>query len=113
LSPPLLDGSVYPADLQHYTTLIVQGFDLGLLLPVSFVSGILLIKKKPLGYLTATTYVVFLSVLMTALSAKITAMGWNGVNIIPAVYIIALLNLLTIGCAIMIIRSIHQSTVNK
>jgi len=44
--PPLLDGSVYPVDLQHYTTMIVQGFDLGLLLPVSFVAGILLVRKK-------------------------------------------------------------------
>lgn len=106
--PPLIDGSIYPVDLQHYTTLIVQGFDLGLLLPVSFVAGILFIKKRPLGYLTGTTYIVFLSVLMTALSAKITAMGWNGVNIFPAVFIIAILNTVTIGCAVITIRSIHQ-----
>ena len=30
--PPLLEGSVYPVEVQHYTTLIVQGLDLGLLL---------------------------------------------------------------------------------
>lgn len=26
--PPLVDGSIYPKELQHYTTLVVQGFDL-------------------------------------------------------------------------------------
>jgi hypothetical protein len=29
--PPLLDGSLYPAGLNHFTTMIVQGFDLALL----------------------------------------------------------------------------------
>jgi hypothetical protein len=86
--PPLLDGSIYLVDLQHYTTMIVQGFDLGLLLPVSFVAGILLVRKKPMGYLTAVPYIVFLSILMTALSAKIIAMGISEVNIIPEVFII-------------------------
>ncbi len=49
--PPLLNGTIYPESLQHYTTLIVQGFDLGMLLPLAFVSGWLLIRRKPMGYL--------------------------------------------------------------
>lgn len=104
--PPLLDGTIYPNDLQHYTTLIVQGFDLGLLLPISFISGLLLKRKKPMGYLTGVPYVIFLSILMTSLSAKIMAMGINGVNIIPAVFIIPAINLVTIICAVMMLRSI-------
>jgi hypothetical protein len=44
--PPLLNGTLYPKALEHYTTLIVQGIDLGLLLPLAFVSGYLLISKK-------------------------------------------------------------------
>lgn len=104
--PPLLDGTIYPNDLQHYTTLIVQGFDLGLLLPISFISGLLLKRKNPMGYLTGVPYVIFLSILMTSLSAKIIAMGINGVNIIPAVFIIPAINLVTITCAVMMLRSI-------
>lgn len=104
--PPLLDGSVYPVQLQHYTTLIVQGFDLGLLLPVSFVAGWLLYKKRPLGFLTATPYIVFLSILMTALTAKIIAMAMTGVNVIPAVFIIPAINLLTILAAILMIKKV-------
>lgn len=48
--PPLLDGSIYPSSLDHYTTLIVQGFDLALLLPSAAVSGILLIRRRPWGF---------------------------------------------------------------
>lgn len=109
--PPLLDGSVYPVDLQHYTTMIVQGFDLGLLLPVSFVAGWLLLKKRPMGFLIGVPYIVFLSVLMSALSAKIIAMGINGVNIIPAVFIIPAINLVTIVCAVLMVKNTKENKV--
>jgi hypothetical protein len=109
--PPLLDGSVYPVDLQHYTTMIVQGFDLGLLLPVSFVAGWLLLKKRPMGFLIGVPYIVFLSVLMSALTAKIIAMGINGVNIIPAVFIIPAINLVTIVCAVLMVKNTKENKV--
>lgn len=106
--PPLLDGSLYPINLQHYTTLIVQGLDLGLLLPIAFVSAILFLKKKPLGYLFTTVYFVFLSILMTALTGKIIAMAVSGVNVFPVVFIIPTFNLLTIICSVLLIRSINN-----
>ena len=83
--PPLLDGTLYPSNLEHYTTLIVQGLDLGLLLPMAFVSALLCLKRKPLGYLFTTVYFVFLSLLMTALTAKIIAMAITGVNVFPEI----------------------------
>ncbi len=105
--PPLLDGSIYPLELQHYTTLIVQGLDLGLLLPLSFVSGLLLIRRRETGYLLGPVYLVFLSFLMTALVAKIVAMGLTGVNIMPAVIIIPATALITITCTVLMFRSIR------
>lgn len=108
--PPLIDGSLYPTQLQHYTTLIVQGFDLGLLLPLAFVSGWLLAKKRPLGYLAGTTYIVFLSFLMTALTAKIIAMALHQVNVVPAIIIIPAFNLISIICAWGMIRSVKNPT---
>jgi hypothetical protein len=104
--PPLLDGSLYPTNLQHYTTLIVQGLDLGLLLPIAFVSAVLFLRKKPLGYLFTTVYFVFLSILMTALTGKIIAMAVSGVNVFPAVYIIPTFNLITILCTFLLLRNI-------
>lgn len=104
--PPLVNGSLYPSALEHYTTLIVQGMDLGLLLPLAFISGLLFIKMKPVGYLAGTTYIIFLSILMTALTAKIVAMALNDVNVVPAIFIIPLINLITIFCAVLLIKNI-------
>jgi hypothetical protein len=108
--PPLIDGTVYPVELNHYTTLIVQGFDLGLLLPICFVAGIMLIRNSSDGYLYATPYVVFLSILMSSLTAKIIAMAMNGVNVIPVIFIIPVINIITILCAFLMIRSISSKT---
>ncbi len=104
--PPLIDGTIYPEELFHFTTLVVQGLDLGLLLPLSFVSGYLLFRTTALGLVSGTVYIVFLSLLMTALSAKIVAMALNGVNVIPAVFIIPAFNLLTVWLAFRIIQTI-------
>ena len=106
--PPLLDGTIIPQQVEHYTTLIVQGLDLGLLLPLAFVSGWLFIKKRPFGYLLAPVYLVFLSILMTALTAKVIAMGLLGQNIIPAIVIIPLFALIAIGCSILIFKNIKK-----
>ena len=93
--PPLLDGSLYPNEVDHYTTLIVQGFDLGLMLPLSAVSGILLFQRKPLGFLLGLVYLVFLLFLMAALIAKLVAMGLYGAPIFPAICIIPVIWVMT------------------
>ena len=107
--PPLLNGSIYPAGLQHYTTLIVQGLDLGLMLPLGFVSGCLLYKKQALGYLGGITYIVFLAILMSALSAKIVAMAMAGVNVFPAVVLIPAFNALAILLSILVLKAIPST----
>lgn len=111
--PPLLDGSIYPKALEHYTTLVVQGIDLGLLLPISFVSGFLFIKKSSWGYLFAPVYLVFLSILMTALSAKITGMGILGFNIVPAVYIIPIFNIVSVVTTFKVLKSLSKNDTAK
>lgn len=107
--PPLLDGSVYPGEVNHYTTLTVQGLDLALFLPISFVSGLLLIKKNPFGYLIGTVTLVFLTLLMTALLAKIIAMALSGVNVIPSVFIIPAILAFSLICCILMIKNIKLS----
>lgn len=106
--PPLLDGSIIPGQVEHYTTLIVQGLDLGLLLPLSFVSGLLFVRRKPFGYLLTPVYFIFLSILMAALTAKVIAMGMLGQNIIPAIVIIPFFGVVSIFCSILIFKSIRE-----
>ena len=64
---PLLAGRLYPAGLAHLTTMIVQGFDLALLLPASFVAGVAYLRRRPPGGLLAPVYAVFLVLQMLAL----------------------------------------------
>jgi hypothetical protein len=107
--PPLLDRSIIPVQVEHYTTLVVQGLDLGLLLPAGFISGLLFSKKRPFGYLFTPIYFVFLSLLMTALSAKVIAMALLGYNVIPAIIIIPVFNLLSILSAVLIFKNISTA----
>jgi len=107
--PPLLDGSIIPVEVAHYTTLIVQGLDLGLLLPAAALSGMLLRKKRAAGYLYGPVYFVFLVLLMAALVAKIAAMGAIGYNIVPAVFIIPFFLLMSIVCTVLLFRNIKES----
>jgi hypothetical protein len=105
----MIDGSVYPVALEHYTTLIVQGLDLGFLLPLAVITGVLLIKKNRFGYLLGLGYFVFLSILMTALGAKIVAMGMNGYNIIPVIFIIPTFNIVAIICSILLFKNLKTN----
>ncbi len=106
--PPLIDGTIYPKQLQHYTTLIVQGFDLGLLLPISFVVGILAIRKNNFGYLFTTIYVIFLSFLMLALTSKIIFMANAGENVIPVIFIMPTIALIAILFSFLILKNINK-----
>lgn len=85
--PPIFDGTIIPREVQHYTTLIVQGLDLSIFLPFAMVSGIMAVKKLPYGYLFTTIYMVFLSILMLALVSKILFMARTGANVVPVVFI--------------------------
>jgi hypothetical protein len=107
--PPLLDGTVVPVQAEHYTTLIVQGLDLAILLPAAIISAALLINRQPLGFLLCPVYFIFLSILMTALTAKLIMMAMNGYNIVPAIFIIPVFNVTCILCTIAILKHIHNN----
>lgn len=109
--PPIMDGTIIPEQVEHYTTLIVQGLDLGLLLPLSFVSGWLFIQRKPMGYLLAPIYFGFLSLLMTALTAKVIAMAQLGQEVMPAIIIIPLFNITAILCTVLIFKHLKEKEV--
>lgn len=105
--PPLLNGSI-PIQVEHYTTLVVQGLDLALLLPIAFVAGVLLLKDKPLGYLLVPVYMHFLALLMTALSAKIIGMSLLGTEVGPAIIVIPIINLTAILCVVLIWKNMNE-----
>ena len=104
--PPWLDGSIIPRQVEHYTTLVVQGLDLAILLPVAAVAGVLFMQKQPFGYLLAPIYLIFLALLMTALNAKVIAMGMLQYDVMPVIFIIPAFNLLAIAGALLVVKNI-------
>lgn len=108
---PLLSGSLYPQGLNHYTTMIVQGFDLGIFLPLGFVSGLLAIKKKTWGIIFSTIYVIFLSILMLALTSKIIFMANIGANVIPVIFIMPTICVLSIILSILLMKNIKKNQI--
>lgn len=107
--PPLFDQSWIPVSVEHYTTLIVQGFDLSILLPLSIVCGWCGIRKYSAAYVLVPIYTIFLSLLMLALIAKIIAMGWAGQNIIPVIFIIPLIFLVSAVNSVMLLRNTMEA----
>lgn len=105
--PPLFDRTIYPASLEHYTTLIVQGLDLGLLLPLCVYCGVMAIRGDKTAEIGAIVYLVFLAFLMSALTAKLVAMGLNDVPILPAIVIIPTILSVDLVMAIRALRAIR------
>lgn len=104
--PPLVDGTIYPKELQNFTTLIVQGNDLALMLPISFVLGVLYLNRKPDGLVFAPVYLVFLCFLMLALIAKIVAMSTTGVAVGPPLVIIPMFWLISLSGTWLVLKKV-------
>lgn len=104
--PPLINKSIYPISLQHYTTLIVQGFDLGIFLPLGFVSALLALRKNNFGNIFTIIYVVFLSILMTALTSKVIFMAYAGANVVPVIFIMPTIGIFSSILSFQLLRQI-------
>lgn len=69
---PMMAGT-FPVELEHYTTLVIQVLDLGLLMPVAFLTAYLLLKRRRWGVPLAVVFAIKSSTLATA----VTMMGFN------------------------------------
>ncbi|WP_108462406.1 hypothetical protein [Devosia naphthalenivorans] len=105
--PPLLQGTLYPTGLAHFTTMIVQGFDLALFLPASLFAGYYYLRRSNAGDILAPVYAVFLSLQMAALLAKIGWMAALGMSAGPALLIIPMLLLGAVIAAYLALKP-HQ-----
>ncbi|HEY0604382.1 MAG TPA: hypothetical protein VGD58_15785 [Herpetosiphonaceae bacterium] len=97
--PPLLRGET-PA-LENTTTLFIQALDLGVIVPLSFVSGVLLLRRNAWGYLLASVAVLKFLTLGLAVSAMGINMARIGVPVSPIELVVfpalALVNLIMVG----------------
>ena len=105
--PPILSGRLYPTGLAHFTSLVVQGFDLAIFLPMSVIVAVMTLRQHPSGAAMVAVYVVFLAILMLALLAKIIAMALSGQNVIPAVFLIPTIGGIAFFAAIKLLMQLH------
>jgi hypothetical protein len=80
--PALVSGAV-PFGLDSYSTLFVQAGDLGLVVPLALLTGILLLRQRPVGYLLAGVVLVKGATLGLALIAMMLSMAAAGVAFAP------------------------------
>ncbi|MDH8678759.1 hypothetical protein QE109_11405 [Fusibacter bizertensis] len=76
-----LTSGAAPAGLEHYTTLVIQGMDLGFIVPTAVFSGISLLKRKPLGYLLSSVIIIKAITMLTAISAMILNSIRQGISV--------------------------------
>jgi hypothetical protein len=106
---PTLMKEVPPVGLEHYTTLVIQALDLGFVIPTSILAAILLMKRKPYGYLLASVMIIKDITLLTALSAMVVLQmlaGMKGMFVMLA--IVVLFNLIVIYCMYLIMKNTKE-----
>ncbi|MBS4535648.1 hypothetical protein GOQ29_08440 [Clostridium sp. D2Q-14] len=78
--PPLISGGI-PYGLESYSTLTIQVFDLGLIVPLSILSGVLLLKKRPWGYLLTSILLIKGLTLYTAVAVMAIVQVLVGIEV--------------------------------
>jgi hypothetical protein len=108
---PSLKQGITPKILDQYTTLTIQAMDLGFVVPTTILASILLIKRKPSGYLLASVMIIKEVALVTAIIAMIIGQIHSGVYV-PLVQILmfTIFDLLLIYFIILIMRNIDEKT---
>jgi hypothetical protein len=103
--PPLLQNGT-PA-LENTTTLVIQTMDLGLIVPLAILSGILLLRRSAWGELLASVFVMKAITMGLAVSAMAINMALVGVSDSLAIVIPFLLITLTnLVIAVLLLRNV-------
>ena len=106
---PALLANQPPIGLESYTTLIIQALDLGLIMPTAFLSGILLWKHRPWGYLLASIVLVKGFTMLLAVSAMAVNMILAGVQVsIGETIMFPALALVDIGMTVTLLRNVSE-----
>lgn len=58
----LMEGT-YPQNLAHYTTDVTTMIDVGVILPACFIAGVFILRRKPIGYVMASTLLILLALI--------------------------------------------------
>ncbi len=106
--PPLLQGQP-PAGLESMTTLVIQAMDLGLILPLAILSGVLLLRRSAWGYLLASVSVMKFLTMGLAVSTMGVNMALTGVPISPVeLGVFPTITLLNLVMAVLLLKNVQS-----
>ena len=111
---PLMAGQA-PANLGPYTTMFTHGFDLAATItPATVVTGIFLLKRKPLGYLLAAPLLILCTIIGVVVIAQTVSQTLVGFVFPIGVYIgmigsWVVMGGFAIGLAISFFRNISET----
>lgn len=109
--PPLISGTV-PESVEHYTTLIIQAMDLGIVIPAMITAGVLTLRKNRIGYFLSVLLSVKILTLLVSISAMMIGMTKNGVPpTIVEMIVFGTFNLIALTNIIFAVKSIKPLTV--
>lgn len=110
---PTITKGTMPEGLEHYTTLVIQGMDLGFIVPLAFISGVLLIKRNDFGYLMSSVILVKGLTMGAALTAMIIGQAAAGVQMsLVQIIMVPLFSIVIIYCLVLILKNIDPKRFN-
>jgi hypothetical protein len=82
VGPPILTG-LPPAGLESAITMVIQALDLGVIVPTSLITAVLLLRKQAWGYALSSVVLLKILTMGTALISMIISQMIAGVTIDP------------------------------
>jgi hypothetical protein len=105
---PMLRGE-RPEGLEHYTTFVIQAMDLGVVVPAAAASAILLLRRRPWGYLLSVVLMMKMVTMLTALTVMIVMQALSGITIGAVEMIVfPVFNALAVWCVVLILRGMQE-----
>jgi hypothetical protein len=109
---PALSANRPPLGLESYTTLVIQALDLGLVVPIAVLSGILLWKGKAWGYMLSSVVLIKGMTLALAVSAMAVNMMIEGVHVsIGELAMFPAIAVVSTGLTIVLLKHVTESRV--
>ncbi len=111
---PLMTGQA-PVNLGSYTTMFTHGLDSAVITPATIITGIYLLKRKPLGYLLAAPLLILCALVGLTVIAQTISQSLVGITFPIGVYIgmfgsWVVMGAFAIGLAISFFRNISETT---
>jgi hypothetical protein len=97
---PLLNELAHnqlPATLGTYSTKVTDVLDLGIITPTTFVAGLLIWRRKPIGYLIAFSLLVLEIMLLPLIAAQTVSQLAAGIGFTPTEIIGPMVGFVTLG----------------